>query len=178
MHEVLVATPLRNSAVTRPYDFEGGISIRELSPILWDISIVKSYISEDERAKMAEAKYWLCASQECEHVTGDTGIDLFASARNAAWALQVICPSGATHVFLKFQKIGDGYDNIGAERPKALCRTLLGNLLSVEKQGLLEDFNAVYAGISRAFTEKVVRIQNPVLLMVSVSTMKITTGSS
>lgn len=83
MHEVLVATPLRNSAVTRPYDFEGGISIRELSPILWDISIVKSYISEDERAKMAEAKYWLCASQECEHVTGDTGIDLFASAMTA-----------------------------------------------------------------------------------------------
>jgi hypothetical protein len=165
MPELLVATPLRNSAVTRPYDFADGISIRELVPILWDISIVKNYISEDERAKMADAKYWLCASRDYEYDFGDTGRELFTKARHAAWALQVICPSGAPHVFLKFQKTDGGYDNIGTERPKELCRTLLGNLLSVEKQGLQEDFDAVYAGIRRAFTEKVVRLQNPVLLI-------------
>ena len=41
MPEVLVATPLNYSAATRPYDFGDGISIREISPILWDISVVK-----------------------------------------------------------------------------------------------------------------------------------------
>jgi hypothetical protein len=160
MTEVLVATPLRNSAATRQYDFVDGISIRKLSPILWDKSIVKGYISEHQRAEMERTAYWLCASQEF-----DAGNELFTKARNAAWALQVICPTGAPHIFLKFQKTDDGYDNTTAEQPKELCRTLLGGLLSVEKQGLEKDFEAVYLGITRAFREKVVRLQNPVPLI-------------
>ncbi len=69
------------------------------------------------------------------------------------------------HVFLKFQKTDTGYDNIGALHLKELCRTRLGNLISAEKLGLAKDFDAVYAGISRAFTENVVRFQNPVILL-------------
>jgi hypothetical protein len=53
MPEVLVATPLRYSAVSRPYEFADGISIRELSPIRWDVSIVKGFISEREREDLA-----------------------------------------------------------------------------------------------------------------------------
>jgi hypothetical protein len=165
MPEILVATPLRNYGITRPYEFADGISIRELSPILWDISIVKNYISEDERARMAEAKYWLCASQEYAQVMSDTGMELFTKARHAAWALQVICPSGAMHVFLKFQKTDDGYDNIRSERPKELCRTPSVISCPWSSKNLQKDFDAVYGGISRAFTEKVVRLQNPILLI-------------
>jgi hypothetical protein len=165
MPEVLVATPLRNSAVSRSYEFADGISIREVSPILWEISIVKGYVSEDDKAKINSAKYWICASQQYEYVLSDTGDELYDKARNAAMALQVLCPSGGRHIFLKFQKTNTGYDNIGALHLKELCRTLLGKLVSVENLGLDKEFDAVYAGISRAFAEKVVRFQNPVILL-------------
>jgi hypothetical protein len=69
------------------------------------------------------------------------------------------------HVFLKFQKTDNGYDNIGALHLKELCRTRLGKRMSAEKLGLERNFDAVYAGISRAFTEKVVRLQNPLILL-------------
>src|SRR5713101_1475305 len=103
MPEVLVATPLNYSAATRPYEFADGISIREISPILWDISVVKGYVSAADKTKMDEAKYWICASQEYEYVLPDAGEELYAKARNGALALQVIAPSGAMHIFLKFQ---------------------------------------------------------------------------
>jgi hypothetical protein len=128
MPEVLVATPLRHSAVTKPYTFSDRISIRELAPILWDTSIVKWYVSEDEREYLAQAKYWLCASKEVEYVSGDAANDLYTKATYAAWTLQIICPSGAKHVFLKFQKSDKGYDNIGSKHPKELCSTLLGRV--------------------------------------------------
>jgi hypothetical protein len=136
MPEVLVATPLNYSAATRPYEFEDGISIRELSPILWDISVVKGYVSESDKARMNDAKYWLCASEEHEYALHETGQDLYVKAHNAALALQVLAPSGAMHIFLEFQRTNKGYDNIGARHLKELCHTLLGNYISAEKLGL------------------------------------------
>lgn len=167
MPEVLVATPLKYSSVTRAYEFADGICIRELSPILWDISIVKGLISERERQELANAKYWLCAKQDYDYVHGDVGNELYGKALNAALALQVVCPSGAKHVLLKFQKTHNGYDNIGSKHPnpKQLCSTLLGRITALEQQGLERHFDDVYAGIQRAFTEKAVRLQNPVLLL-------------
>jgi hypothetical protein len=165
MPEVLVATPLNYSAASRAYQFADGISIREISTILWDISVVKGYVSATDKTKMDEAKYWICASQEYEYVLPQTGDELYTKARNAALALQVLAPSGAMHVFLKFQRTDSGYDNIGALHLKELCRTRLGKLMSAEKLGLEKDFKAVYTGISRAFAEKVVRFQNPVILL-------------
>jgi hypothetical protein len=165
MPEVLVGTPLEDSAVTKPYVFSDGISIRELSPILWDISFVKDCVSKEERECMAEARYWLCASKEVEHLYTHAGDDLLAKARDAALALQIICPSGAKHVFLKFHKTDRGYNNIGSEHPKELCNTLLGHITNLEQQGLQQQFDAVYAGIRRASTEQIVRLQNPVLLL-------------
>lgn len=165
MPEVLVATPLNYSAASRPYQFADGISIREIVPILWDISVVKGYVSAADKTRINNAKYWLCASAECEYVLPQTGDELYTKARNAAMALQLIAPSGAMHVFFKFQKTDNGYDNIGALHLKELCRTRLGKLMSAERLGLAKDFDAVYAGISRAFTEKVVRFQNPVILL-------------
>ena len=48
--------------------FREGISIRELSPIRWDVSIVKSTVSERERETFADTKYWLVAGKEYEQV--------------------------------------------------------------------------------------------------------------
>jgi hypothetical protein len=163
--EVLVATPLKSSAVTRPYTFGDGISIRELSPILWDISIAKAFISPHERDELANTHYWLCASKEAEHAYGDVGDDLYPKAMYAMSALQIICPSGAKNVFLKFAHTKEGYDNVGSRQPKELCSTLIGRITSLEDRGLIQDFEAVYSLVKRAFTERIVRFQNPILLL-------------
>jgi hypothetical protein len=164
MPEVLVATPLKYSTVLSPYEFADRISIRELSPIRWDASIVKGFISERERGDLANTRYWLCAAKEYAHVYGDVGDELYYAAHHAAMALQIICPTGAKHIFLKFQQSSEGWDNIGSYHPKELCSTLLGRITYLEDQGLAY-FDAVYAGIRRAFAEKLVRLQNPVLLL-------------
>ena len=162
--EVLVATPLRHFAVSAPYAFADGISIRELSPIRWDSSIVKSTVSEQERESLAATKYWLVAAKEYDNVYGSVGDELYARALSAAMTLQIICPTGATHVFLKFQQTPEGWDNIGSLQPKQLCSTLLGRITHLEEQGL-HQFGVIYQGIRRATEEKLVRLQNPVILL-------------
>jgi hypothetical protein len=136
-----------------------------LSPIRWDIAIVKSTISERERETFAKTKYWLVAAKEYENAYGSVGEELYDAARNAAMALQIICPTGAPHAFLKFQQTTDGWDNTGSYQPKQLLSTLLGRITSLEDQGLKEHFDAIYQGIRRANRDKLVRIQNPVLLL-------------
>jgi hypothetical protein len=161
--QVLVATPLKH--MTRPYDFGDGISIQELSPILWDVSLAKTFISSDERDKLANTRYWLCASRDVEHFYPEVGGDLYDHARYAMWALQILCPSGARNVYLKFDRTEAGYDNVGTQRPKELCSTLMGRITSVEDRRFVEDFDAVYSLVKRAFTQRVVRLQNPILLL-------------
>jgi hypothetical protein len=164
MPYLLVATPLKHSAVSKSYEFANGISIRELSPIRWDVSIVKGFISEREREELVNSRYWLCAAKQYDQFFGDTGDDLYDAAYHAAMALQIICPTGAKHVFLKFKETSEGWDNIGSNHPKELCSTLLGRITYLEHQDL-GIFDAVYGGIQRAFSEKIVRIQNPILLL-------------
>jgi hypothetical protein len=121
MPEIIVATPLHHGIVDQTYSFGDGISIRKLAPILWDKATVKRYVSDDERDYMDEDRYWLCSAKEVEYVLPDTGDELYAKSRYAAWALQILCPCGARHVFLKFENTPEGFDNLGAHRPKELC---------------------------------------------------------
>lgn len=166
MPQAIIATPLRYATVTQAYDFGGGICIRELAPIRWDVAIVKSEVSERERDELTKTQYWLYAANEYEHVYGSVGDELFESAHDAAMALQIICPTGASHVFLKFHETTSGWDNVASSPPnKPLCNTLLGRITHLEDQGLQQHFNAVYQGIRRANESKIVRLQNPVLLL-------------
>lgn len=166
MPQAIIATPLGYSAVTQPYDFGGGICIRELAPIRWDVAIVKSEVSERGREELAKTKYWVCAANEYEHVYGSVGDELFERAHDAAMALQIICPTGAQHVFLKFHETTAGWDNVASSPPdKPLCSTLLGRITHLEDQGLKQHFNPVYRGIRRANESKIVRLQNPALLL-------------
>jgi hypothetical protein len=80
-------------------------------------------------------------------------------------AVQIICPTGAKHTFLKFRRTSEGWDNVGSRHPKELCSTLLGRITHLQDQGLAHHFDAVYAGIRRAFAEKLVRVQNPIQLL-------------
>lgn len=164
MREVLVGTPLKNSTVSRPYKFANGISIRELSPICWGSAVVKMSMLEREREDLATTRYWLCAAKECESTTGSVDEELYAAANHAAMALQIICPTGAKHVFLKFHETSAGWENHSSRQPRELLSTPLGRITHSEHHGF-EHFDAVYAGIQRAFREKLVRLQNPILLL-------------
>ncbi len=165
MPEVLVATPLNSFSVTRTYVFGDGISIREICPIRWEISIAKTFLSAHERDALASTHCWLCASKEVEHVYGDVDDDLYAKAMYGMSALQIMCPSGSKNVFLKFARTDQGYDSVDIRQPKELCSTLIGRIASIEDRSFHEDFEAMYTVVKRAFTEKVVRIQNPILLL-------------
>jgi hypothetical protein len=165
MHEIIVATPLHHGVVDQPHTFDDGISIRKLSLILWDKATIKRYVSDDERDFMNKDRFWLCAARTVEYVLPDTGDEPYDKALHAAWALQVLCPCGAKHVFLKFGNTPEGFDNIGARRPKELCSTRLSFLYTLGDRGIGRDFDKVYTGVNHAFTEKIVRLQNPILLI-------------
>ncbi len=165
MLEFIVGTPLKHSVASQPYTFASGISIQKLSPILWDISVAKGYISQHDRDYMSEDRFWLCATAESQSDHDAEVRELYDKARHAAYALQIIAPSGGKNVYLQFRNTDAGYDNVGACHPHQTCVTPIGKMLSAEKLGLSGDFDKIYAGVRRAFTEKVVRIQNPILLL-------------
>lgn len=165
MAHVLVATPVSHFDVGQPHTFSNGISIRELNNVLWETSISRWYISDEEERHLRNAKYWLCVSKHYEELTPASGQELFAAARCAMWALQIINPSGATNIFLKLHEKPEGFDCVGSEHLRPLCTTLMGNIISVEEQGLSQHFDVLYAGVKRAFSEKIVRLQNPILLL-------------
>jgi hypothetical protein len=165
MPEFIVGTPLILSVASQPYSFADGISIQKVSPILWDISIANGYISQHDRDYMSEDRFWLCATAEAQSEHDPAAQQLYEKARQAAYALQIIAPSGSKNVYLQFRNTGEGFDNVGACHPHQTCVTLVGKMLRAEKLGLAHNFDKVYTGVRRAFTEKVVRIQNPILLL-------------
>jgi hypothetical protein len=165
MPEFIVGTPLKHSVASQPYAFADGISIQKVSPILWDIFIARGYISQHDRDYLSEDRFWLCAKAEAQSEHDGVAQQLYEKARQAAYALQIIAPCGGKNVYLQFRNTGKGFDNVGACHPHEACVTLLGKSLRAERLGLAGDFEKVYAGVRRAFTEKVVRIQNPILLL-------------
>ena len=43
--------------------------------------------------------------------------------------------------------------------------TPMGNMTSLEQQGFSQDFGKVYEGVDRVFSDQIVRLQNPIILM-------------
>ena len=165
MDEVLVATPLPFSCTSMPHNFAGGISIRAGAPILWSLSCLKGFISEVDREKLDKTRYWLCASRPPKSRLEDVD-DLYEAARQAMYALQIFHPSGAQNIYLAFHPKPDGWDLIGSQRPANMCSTIISRLTSAERRGLSSStFDPIYAGVSRAFERKIVRLQNPILLL-------------
>jgi hypothetical protein len=162
MREIVIATPLNANAASQPYDFMDGISIRDLSgKIDWDGSIIKRTVSEHDYEHLTGMRYWLC-------VTGEQTADdeqLYSKAHRAAMAMQLVLPIGAMHLFLKLEHSALTYDNTGSSHPRHLCSTLLGRIANLEAQNPAGSFDAIYKGVSRAFAEKLIRLQNPILLL-------------
>lgn len=165
MPEVLVATPLHYCVATGPQTFSDGLSICQLGPILWEKALSKAYISEDDRNYMNEDRYWLCAREEFEYILPDTGDHLYDKVSHGAWSLQILFPCGAKNIFLKFHETAEGFDNIGTRRLKELCTTRLSPFNNAAGAHLATQFESIYGGVRRAFTERIVRLQNPILLI-------------
>jgi hypothetical protein len=146
-----VATPLKFDAVTRPYTFADGISIRALTTIRWDVSIINTFVSKREREEIENTRYWLCAGREVARPPDEETDDLYDLARYALWTTQIICPSGAMSVFLKFWNTPQGYDNIGSQHPRPMEGTLLGEMSRLEDFGLAGHFDPIYAMRSLRF---------------------------
>jgi hypothetical protein len=164
MDTILAATPLRHS-VSKSYTFSEGISIRKIQPILWELSAARQYMSDREREDLSGARYWLSVSKEVEHWSIGSHDDLYDKARHAMCALQIICPKGGRNVYLRFRETPEGFDNIGSFHPAKMESTPMGHMSVLEEQVLLEDFGKIYRGVNRAFDEKIVRLQNPIILL-------------
>jgi hypothetical protein len=133
---------------------------------LWELSVAKKLMSDDEREHLSESRYWLSASKEVENWYLDQSDDSpYEKARRAMNALQIICPSGRRNVYLKFRETPEGFDNIGSLHPAKMSSTVMGRMAVLEEQGLQDDFDKVYQGVNRAFDERIVRLQNPILLL-------------
>ncbi|MBX9600882.1 MAG: hypothetical protein K2X35_07760 [Bryobacteraceae bacterium] len=164
MSEVLFATPLKNTSVSGPREFNNGISIRALSPISWDFANAKRWVSEEDQEALALTELWLCVAVESDHVEGNADDDHFRRIYQAAMALQVICPTGAKQIFLKFVRTSEGWDNTGTNIGKNLCSTLVGRVARLEDQGL-DRFDVIYEGVKTAFAKSIIRVVNPIQLL-------------
>jgi len=162
MEEIIVATPLKG--VEQPYQFSNSITVRAVEPILWEQSIIKGFVSEHDRENLQKTKYWLCAGKQVEYPTQQSD-ELFELVHHAQSTTQIIYPFGGGNVFLKFHRTSQGYDNVGSWHPSRLHSTLMGRIGAFEKQGFATDFETVYTGVRRAFDEKILRLQNPILLL-------------
>ena len=160
--EVIVATPIRG--VKQPYQFANGLCVREINPIVWEQSIVKDFISEHDRHSLMETKYWLAVGKEVQDPTNE-GNDLCEKVHWAMYCVQIICPSGGKNLYLKFRHTPQGFDNIGSNHFPLLNNTIIGKITYLRHQRFAEDFDPVYEGVNKAFTEKIIRLQNPILLL-------------
>jgi hypothetical protein len=166
MDEILVATPLRNGSVTEPFSFSNGVSIQPIRPILWERSVARKFMSDDERDRLSRSDYWIAVSKHVDDYRVDRNDeDLYENARRAMYALQIIHPVGGRNIYLKFVKLSQGFDNLGSHHPNSMSNTLIGRLAVPQQQGFQEDFEKILQGVNRAFDEKVVRLQNPILLL-------------
>lgn len=164
LSEVLVATPLRGSSVSREYAFSKGIAVRRLDNIRWDYSMWKRFLPKQELDDLAATTYWLTASKQVQSPY-DNGVELYETARRAMYAVQVICPSGCRNLYMKLHRTKGGYDHIHSHPRREMESTLIGRLTFLEQQAFEQDFEKVYEGIDRAFNERILRIRRPMLLI-------------
>ena len=112
---------------------------------------------EFEQLKMIDL--WLCGRWD-----GESSEETYRRTQLAMMALQIICPSGGKNLFLTLDVRPGGYDTVGSRHRAEMHTTPHGRITSVEQTGL-RNFSNIYGGLLRAFSEKIVRLQNPVLLL-------------
>jgi hypothetical protein len=164
MDTVLVATPLRSAmqAQSLPSD----LAIREIRPILWDFAAKPAPFSEEERNLLSTTHYWLSASKTVENWALDANDQsLYEKVHRAMYAWQILCPTNAVHVYMKFRETPEGFDPIGYVHFPKLTVPFVARIVNRDEHQIKTDFPAILDGVNRAFDSSSVRLQNPILLL-------------
>jgi hypothetical protein len=166
MPKFLVATPIKPNTINKEHFFSGGISIRNLPRVSKaSLAILRPVVPPKIIDHIADTPYWLAAEAETEDPAPAHDDALYLKATNAARALQIVCPVGAKHVFIQFKAVGDDLEAMNAKIGTELHSTLVGRTAFLEDQPIDQTFDPIYTGILRAFDERIVRLQNPILLL-------------
>lgn len=165
MDRILVATPLYGAA--SEHVFRGGLSICTMRPILWERSASRKLWSKSQEEAVSGVARWLSVSKEVnswmtENPTDQAG---YETVRRAMYAWQITRPTGCLNVYMKFVQTPEGFDCIGSSHPAEMKRPWIGRLASHSEDECARTFPSVYDGVSGAFDQKIVRLQNPILLM-------------
>ncbi len=163
MDKIIVATPLPRT-LAQPCTFSCGVTIRDIQPILWHLSVARKFMSDDEREYLSGKHDWLCVSKEVQHWS-EGGNELYEKARLAMYAVQILCPIGGRNAYFTFRETADGFDNIRSSHPAPMKDTLISRIAVLDEQVLRADFDKVYQGITRAFDQGIVRLQSPLILL-------------
>lgn len=162
---MIVASPLRDSAVSKEYQFKHGVSIRRNVQINWQDPVVTDNLSNQRVSEWKDRQYWLCVEESTPAGIAPVKCDPVKAARAAAIALQLICPIGGDHVFFGLRQHNSEWYVASIEDNLPLRNTLLGRTTRLENQGIVQHFELIYEGICRARSERIDRIQNAVALL-------------
>ncbi len=166
MPTYVVVTPIKPNAINKEHTFSNGTSIRHLRQVSKDIlDLLRPVVAPHRLDEIAGARYWLRVERETEHPLPNGDQTLFPIAVNASRALQLVCPIGAKHVFIRLQRDVGGESPINAKVWDELHSTLIGRTASLEDNGIDEAFDQIYAGVQQAFDDGIVRLENPILFL-------------
>lgn len=165
MDSEFVATPLTRGGFSRPFKFELGVSIRSISPILWDRSVIaQQFMSLEERKEMSEAPFWLAIDEPEKMLSPELG-DRYTPIKRALSSLQIIHPVGAKNAHLGFRQVPGGLEPVHSCHPQKLKPTLFSKFLRLDQAMFEKAFNQIHYGVIRAERERIVRLQNPIVLL-------------
>jgi hypothetical protein len=89
----------RGGSVSKCHTFSGGVTIRDIQPILWELAAAKKLMSDDDRDYLSKPRYWLSVSKDVQDWRLDQSDDLYQKAHRAMYALQISCPSGSRNEY-------------------------------------------------------------------------------
>jgi hypothetical protein len=164
METVLTATPLKNGLFTKEHEFSNGMTIRPIGPILWEMSVAKPYMSDNEREVLSNINYWLCVENQWDSWTSSNSEPNYRT-HLALIALQVLCPRSSLNVHMRFWKRANGFDHVGSSHPKEMKSTPLGRFFTYSESEIVQKFVAASDGVLKAESDQIIRLMNPLVLL-------------
>ena len=156
MTEILVATPLPNNVVGGEIALADGLWVKKLDPIQYP----SEWFSERDKREIAGHQYWLGINCDSRTLLPKNRYERLA---RGLYATQILCPSQISNVYLTLVRTADGFVVDHFNRYSPMKSTHVGYLSATRH--FAEEFNLVFAGIEKAFANRVVRLQNPILLL-------------
>lgn len=164
METILVGTPIPHKLGSENLAFPDGVTIGKIQNIQLDKSFLNQVMSGMDVDAISNWKVWLTVSEDIE--SGHNAPPGYAKARWAMSSLQIIRPFGCKNVYMGFRKNQEGWThlNYGFHPSEMKCPDI-ACMAYYDVEGIKKDFEKVYRGVSRAFDEKITRLENPIVLL-------------